>query len=88
MSGALQEHETCRTIRAAVIHSDRCRHLRRTYDISIDVLVQAPDSRLGEPLAQGKLVEVLPGYRAAPTPVTLLYPNRHQLAERARLFMR
>lgn len=50
-------------------------------------IIQAPESGLGQPFAQGKLVEVLPGYRAAPMPVTLLYPNRRQLAKRARLFM-
>ena len=50
-------------------------------------IIQAPESGLGELLAQGRLVEVLPGYRAAPMPVTLLYPNRRQLAKRARLFM-
>lgn len=50
-------------------------------------IIQAPESGLGEHLAQGRLVEVLPGYRAAPMPVTLLYPNRRQLAKRARLFM-
>ena len=49
-------------------------------------IIQAPESGLGEALAQGKLVDVLPEYRAAPMPVTLLYPNR-QLAKRARLFM-
>ncbi|MBZ2205882.1 LysR family transcriptional regulator [Massilia soli] len=50
-------------------------------------IIQAPESGLGELLANGRLVEVLPGYRAAPMPVTLLYPNRRQLAKRARLFM-
>lgn len=50
-------------------------------------IIQAPESGLGELVAQGRLVEVLPEYRAAPMPVTLLYPNRRQLAKRARLFM-
>lgn len=50
-------------------------------------IIQAPESGLGELVAQGKLVDVLPEYRAAPMPVTLLYPNRRQVAKRARLFM-
>ena len=50
-------------------------------------IASCPESGLGELLVQGKLVDVLPGYRAAPMPVTLLYPNRRQLAKRARLFM-
>ena len=50
-------------------------------------IIQAPESGLGEHLASGRLVEVLPQYRAAPMPVTVLYPNRRQLAKRARVFM-
>ena len=50
-------------------------------------IIQAPESGLGEHLASGRLVELLPQYRAAPMPVTLLYPNRRQLAKRARVFM-
>lgn len=50
-------------------------------------IIQAPETGLGDHLASGRLVEVLPQYRAAPMPVTLLYPNRRQLAKRARVFM-
>lgn len=50
-------------------------------------IIQAPRSGLEHLLANGSLVEILPHHRAAPMPVTLLYPNRRQLAKRARLFM-
>lgn len=50
-------------------------------------IIQAPDIGMGEHLAHGRLVDVLPAWRAAPMPVTLLYPNRRQLARRARVFM-
>jgi DNA-binding transcriptional LysR family regulator len=50
-------------------------------------IIQAPLSGLGELLAQGRLVSVLNGYRAAPMPVTLLYPNRRHVAMRAQHFM-
>lgn len=47
-------------------------------------LVQAPRN---EHLKTGRLVEVLPRYRAQPMPVTLLYPHRRQLSRRVRAFM-
>lgn len=50
-------------------------------------LIQAPALGLRELLAQGRLVEVLPGYRAEPLPVTLLYAHRRQVARRAQAFM-
>jgi DNA-binding transcriptional LysR family regulator len=50
-------------------------------------IIQAPLAGLGELLAQGRLVSVLDGFRAAPMPVTLLYPNRRHVALRAQRFM-
>jgi DNA-binding transcriptional LysR family regulator len=50
-------------------------------------IIQAPLTGLGELLAQGRLVPVLDRYRAAPMPVTLLYPNRRHVALRAQRFM-
>jgi DNA-binding transcriptional LysR family regulator len=50
-------------------------------------IIQAPLAGLAELLEQGKLVAILDGYRAAPMPVTLLYPNRRHVAERAQRFM-
>ena len=50
-------------------------------------IIQAPLTGLGELLAQGRLVSVLERYRAAPMPVTLLYPNRRNVALRAQRFM-
>ena len=38
-------------------------------------------------LEQGLLVPILDGYRAAPMPVTLLYPNRRHVAQRTQRFM-
>jgi DNA-binding transcriptional LysR family regulator len=50
-------------------------------------IIQAPLAGLEELLAQGRLVSVLDRYRAAPMPVTLLYPNRRHVAMRAQRFM-
>jgi DNA-binding transcriptional LysR family regulator len=50
-------------------------------------IIQAPLTGLGDLLAQGRLVSVLERYRAAPMPVTLLYPNRRHVALRAQRFM-
>jgi DNA-binding transcriptional LysR family regulator len=50
-------------------------------------IIQAPLTGLGELLASGQLVSVLDEYRAAPMPVTLLYPNRRHVALRAQRFM-
>ena len=50
-------------------------------------LIQAPALGLGELLAQGALVEVLPALRPDPLPVTLLYAHRRQVARRVQTFM-
>lgn len=50
-------------------------------------LIQAPTAGLRGLLEQGLLVEVLPGFRAPPLPVSLLYPHRRQLARRVQVFM-
>ncbi|MES2758167.1 MAG: LysR family transcriptional regulator [Pseudomonadota bacterium] len=50
-------------------------------------IIQAPLTGLAELLARGQLVPVLDDYRAAPMPVTLLYPNRRHVALRAQRFM-
>lgn len=50
-------------------------------------LIQAPDLALRPHLESGQLVEVLPEWRAAPLPVTLLYANRRHVARRAQAFM-
>jgi DNA-binding transcriptional LysR family regulator len=50
-------------------------------------IIQAPRTGVGELLASGQLVAVLGEYRAAPMPVTLLYPNRRHVAMRAQRFM-
>lgn len=51
-------------------------------------LIQAPDTGLRAALARGDLVEVLPGYRAAPMPVSLVYAHRRHLPKRVQAFMR
>ena len=38
-------------------------------------------------LESGLLVEVLPDFRPAPIPVSLLYPHRRHVPQRVRLFM-
>ncbi|WP_043634348.1 LysR family transcriptional regulator [Chromobacterium haemolyticum] len=50
-------------------------------------LIQAPESGVRHLLDRGELVEVLPEFRAAPMPVTLLYAHRRNLPRRARIFM-
>ena len=49
-------------------------------------LVQAPRYRFIRDLAEGALVEVLPANRPTPTPISVLYPSRRQLAPRVRVF--
>lgn len=50
-------------------------------------LIQAPDSGLRAALTRGDLVEVLPDFRAAAMPVSLLYANRRHLPKRVQAFM-
>ncbi|WP_206119004.1 LysR family transcriptional regulator [Chromobacterium fluminis] len=50
-------------------------------------LIQAPESGVRHLLDSGELVEVLPAYRAAPMPVSLLYAHRRNLPRRAQVFM-
>lgn len=50
-------------------------------------IIQAPLLGMRQLLAEGTLVEVLPHYRPAPMPVSLLYPHRRHLPERCRVFM-
>lgn len=40
-------------------------------------LIQIPAYDVADDVAAGRLVEVLPGHRAAAMPLTLLYPHRH-----------
>ena len=54
--------------------------------VSMDApLLLAPDVQAA--LASGDLVELMPGYRAEPMPVSLLYPHRQHLSRRLTLFM-
>ena len=50
-------------------------------------IIQSPDVALRPLLRAGQLVEVLPLYRAAPLPVSLLYANRRNLPRRVQAFM-
>ena len=50
-------------------------------------IIQAPRVGVRDALHGGKLVEILPQYRAAPMPVSLLYPHRRNLSRRVHLFM-
>lgn len=45
-------------------------------------LIQIPAYDVAEHLAAGELVEVMPRHRAAPMPMTLLYPHRRHLSRR------
>lgn len=50
-------------------------------------LIQIPAYDVRDHLHAGELVEVMPDYRAAPMPVTLLYPHRHHLSRRLQVFV-
>lgn len=50
-------------------------------------IIQAPEAGLRPLLAEGRLVEVLPQWRAAPMPLSFLYPSRRHVPARTRLFM-
>jgi DNA-binding transcriptional LysR family regulator len=50
-------------------------------------IIQVPRHGNEAEIADGRLREVLPGYRAAPMAVHLLYPHRRQLPRRVQVFM-
>lgn len=50
-------------------------------------IVQVPRVGVRDALRSGKLVEILPQYRAEPMPVSLIYPHRRNLSRRVHLFM-
>lgn len=49
-------------------------------------LIQIPAYDVAEHLKRGELVDILPGHRAAPLPMTLLYPHRQHLSRRLKVF--
>lgn len=49
-------------------------------------LIQIPAYDVAEHLTAGDLVEVMPRHRAAPMPMTLLYPHRRHLSRRLQVF--
>jgi len=49
-------------------------------------LIQIPAYDVAGHLAAGELVDVMPAYRAAPMPMTLLYPHRQHLSRRLQVF--
>lgn len=50
-------------------------------------LIQIPAYDVKDHLASGALIEVMPDFRAAPMPMTLLYPHRQHLSHRLRVFI-
>lgn len=50
-------------------------------------LIQAPEPALRRLIASGELCELLPAWRPAPMPVSLLYAHRRHLPQRAQVFM-
>lgn len=50
-------------------------------------LIQAPQAGIAPLIAEGRLVEVLPQFRASPMPVSLLYAHRAGLSKRLRALM-
>lgn len=49
-------------------------------------LIQIPAYDVRRHIDAGALVEVMPGHRAAPMPMTLLYPHRQHLSRRLQVF--
>lgn len=49
-------------------------------------MIQIPLFDIRAQLAAGELIEVLPTQRAAPMPMTLLYPHRRHVPQRVRVF--
>lgn len=49
-------------------------------------LIQIPAYDIKQHLKSGELVEVMPDHRAAPMPMTLLYPHRQHLSRRLHVF--
>lgn len=50
-------------------------------------MIQVPEAAVRRLFADGQLVEVLPAWRAAPLPVSLLYAHRRHLPQRVQSFM-
>lgn len=50
-------------------------------------IIQSPEPPMREHIAAGRLVEILPEYRPAPMPVSLVYANRRHLPKRTQVFM-
>ena len=50
-------------------------------------IIQAPELGVRALLEQGRLIEILPEFRALPMPASLLYANRRHLPKRTQLFM-
>lgn len=50
-------------------------------------IIQVPEVGVRAALDSGRLVEVMPRYRAAPMPVSLIYANRRHQPRRVRVFM-
>lgn len=50
-------------------------------------IIQVPEVGVRTWLERGELVELLPAYRPAPLPVSLLYPDRRHLPRRVRVVM-
>jgi len=50
-------------------------------------LIQTPELSLEHELNAKALVDVLPRFRAAPMPVSILFPHRRQLSRRVRVFI-
>lgn len=49
-------------------------------------LIQIPAYDVRRNIDAGNLIEVMPGYRAAPMPMTLLHPHRQHLSRRLQVF--
>jgi DNA-binding transcriptional LysR family regulator len=50
-------------------------------------MIQVPEAAVRRLCADGRLLEVLPAWRAAPLPVSLLYAHRRHLPQRVQAFM-
>ena len=50
-------------------------------------MIQVPRDNITRLIASGQLVEVLPEWKAAPLPVSIVFPHGRHLAPRVRIFI-
>src|SRR5699024_11414197 len=60
----------------------RDRNVTGVQTCALPIFIQIPRIAVREALRAGRLIEVLPGYRAEPLSLSLVYPQRRELSQR------